>query len=51
MNLFEIFLYLAAVLLVFAAGILIGRANPKKADKLAAVAEDLKQKAKNKVKK
>jgi outer membrane murein-binding lipoprotein Lpp len=29
----------------FVAGVLVGRANPKKADKLAAMAEDLKNKA------
>ncbi|MEW6485804.1 MAG: hypothetical protein AB1423_14525 [Pseudomonadota bacterium] len=44
-------LLIAAVIVAFLAGILVGRANPKKADKLAGIAEDIKQAAKHKVKK
>jgi hypothetical protein len=34
----------------FIAGILVGRANPKKADKLAGITEDLKNKAQDQFK-
>jgi hypothetical protein len=35
----------------FIAGILVGRANPKKADKLAEIAEGIKNKAQDQLKK
>lgn len=44
MSIFEIFLYLTVATLIFAAGILVGRANPRKADKLANIAEKLEKK-------
>ncbi len=34
----------------FVAGVLVGRANPKKADKLAGIADDIKNKAQDQLK-
>lgn len=42
-------LMIVLVIVAFIAGVLVGRANPKKADKLAEIADDLKEKAKDKI--
>ena len=43
-------LVIVIAVVAFIAGILVGRANPKKADKLAGIAEDLKNKAQDQFK-
>jgi hypothetical protein len=43
-------IWMVVVVVAFAAGILVGRANPKKADKLAEIADNLKESAKTKIK-
>jgi len=43
-------IWLVLVVVAFLAGVLVGRVNPKKADKLAEIADDLKQSAKTKIK-
>ena len=47
----NILIVIAVAVVAFLAGVLIGRANPKKADKLAEIADDLKKKAQSKIKK
>jgi len=47
----NILIVIAVAVVAFLAGVLVGRANPKKADKLAELAKEIKEKAQSKIKK
>lgn len=47
----ELVIWVTLLCMSFLAGVLVGRANPKKADKLADLAEQAKHKIKEKAKK